>query len=194
MDAPEYFERSAVNKPYDAIIVPGVPFDNGTWSPVMRSRVLWSYYLYKHGYTKNVIYSGSSVYTPFVEAKIMAMYAEKLGIPKENIFSETSAEHSTENVYYSYRLGLKQGFKKMALATDPFQTKTLMSYIDKLNIDLPVLPMVYERMDSLLINDPVIDPKDAFVTPFVALPDREGFWKRLRGTMGKRIKYDAGDI
>jgi uncharacterized SAM-binding protein YcdF (DUF218 family) len=194
MDAPEYFERAALNKPYDAIIVPGVPFENGAWSGVLKSRILWSYYLYKNGYAKNIIYSGSSVYTPYVESKIMAMYAEQLGIPKEHIFSETKAEHSTENVYYGYKLGLNQGFKKMALATDPFQTKTLMSFIEKLKIDLPVIPMVYDKMDSLIDHDPVIDSQQAFVNPFIPLPDREGFWQRLRGTMGKRIKYDSRDL
>lgn len=194
IDPPEYFEHAETQKPFDAIIVPGVPFEKGSWSPVMKSRVLWSYYLYKNGFTKNVIYSGSSVYTPFVESKIMALYGEQLGIPKENIFAETTAEHSTENVYYSYQLGLKHGFKKMALATDPFQTKTLLSFIQKLKIDLPVIPMVYEKMDSLLVTDPVIDSMQAFVNPFVPLPERESMWKRLKGTMGKRIKYNNADI
>jgi uncharacterized SAM-binding protein YcdF (DUF218 family) len=194
IDPPEYFERASINKPYDAIIVPGVPFENGAWSSVMKGRVLWSWYLYKNGFAKNVIYSGSSVYTPFVEGKIMAMYAEKLGIPKENIFSETHAEHSTENVYYGYKLGQHLGFKSMALATDPFQTKTLLSYIKKLKISMPVIPMVYERMDSLKYDEPVIDTMQAYVTPFTSITEREGFWKRLRGTMGKRIKYDRSDI
>lgn len=194
MDPPEYMERAVAGKPYDAIIVPGVPFENGAWSTVMKGRVLWSYYLYKNGWTKNVIYSGSSVYTPFIEAKIMAMYAEKLGIPKEHIYTETQAEHSTENVYYGYKVGEKLGFKSIALATDPFQTKTLISFINKLKINIPVLPMVYDRIDSLNVGNPDIDSMQAYVTPFIALPERESLWKRLQGTMGKRIKYDLKDI
>lgn len=194
MDPKDNFDLARRNSPFDAIIVPGVPFKNGQWDYVMRGRVLWSYYLYRTGVARNVIYSGSSVYTPFVEGKIMALYAEKLGIPKEHIFSETRAEHSTENVYYGYKLGEKLGFKKMALATDPFQSRTLVSFIRKLDITMPVIPMVYERLDSMQVTDPVIDSMQAYVTPFVSLPEREGFWTRLRGTMGKRIKYDPKDI
>ena len=82
-----------------AIIVPGIPFNNGNWDSVMKGRVLWSYVLYKNGYTKNVIYSGSAVYSPYFEAVIMGLYAEQLGIPREHIFCETKARHSTENVY-----------------------------------------------------------------------------------------------
>ena len=194
LDPPAYFDQAVAGKPYDAIIVPGVPFENGAWSRVMKGRVLWSYYLFKNGFTKNVIYSGSSVYTPFVEGKIMALYAEKLGIPREHIFSETHAEHSTENVYYGYRMGVNLGFKRMALATDPFQTKTLLSFIRKLKINMPVIPMVYDKLDSMEVVNPAIDSMQAYVTPFIPLPEREGFWKRLRGTMGKRIKYDNRDI
>ena len=94
----------AAIKPLDAIIVPGVPFSGGNWDSVMKARVTWSCFLYKNGYTRNIIYSGSAVYTPYFEGIIMGLYAEQLGVPKEHIFCETEARHSTENVYYSYLL------------------------------------------------------------------------------------------
>ena len=106
--------------PYDIIIVPGVPFEEGNWSWVMKGRVYWSKYLYDNGITKNIMYSGSAVYSPYVEGRIMALYAVALGIPEENVFSETLAEHSTENVYYSYKKARKLGFERIALATDQF--------------------------------------------------------------------------
>ena len=34
-----------------------------------------AYYLYKNGYTKNIIFSGSAVHTPYVEAKVMRLLA-----------------------------------------------------------------------------------------------------------------------
>ncbi len=52
-------------KAFDAIIVPGIPFQNGQWDSVMKARVLWSWVLYKNGYTKNIIYSGGAVYSPY---------------------------------------------------------------------------------------------------------------------------------
>jgi uncharacterized SAM-binding protein YcdF (DUF218 family) len=184
----------SMDKKYDLIVVPGVPFENDKWSLTMKARVYWSKYLYDKGVTKNVMYSGSAVYTPFYEAKIMAMYAEALGIPKENIFTETKAQHSTENIYYSYKKAKGLGFNKIALATDPMQSKMLTKFIaKKVNKDVGVIPIVY---DSLQIAepewaDPAINQQQAFVHNFVSLPEREGFWKRLKGTWGKEIDTKA---
>ena len=69
--------------PYDAIIVPGVPFNGKEWEDVMKMRVYWSYLLFQRGMTKNIIYSGSAVYTPYYESEIMKLYALKLGIPEK---------------------------------------------------------------------------------------------------------------
>ncbi|MGM0505436.1 MAG: YdcF family protein, partial [Bacteroidota bacterium] len=67
---------------YDVIIVPGVPFNDDFWTDVLLGRIYWSHYLYENGITKNIIYSGSAVYTPYIESEIMAMYGRQLGIPK----------------------------------------------------------------------------------------------------------------
>ena len=180
--------------PFDAVIVPGVPFDTA-WSDIMRARVLWSYHLYKEGYTKNVIYSGSAVYSPYIESRIMAEYAKELGIPAENVFTEEKAEHSTENVFYSYYLGKDLGFDKIALATDPFQTKMVRSFAKKKQLNISYVPAVFdiikESYSDVRVN---IDPTSAKVDDFVSIMDREGFFKRFAGTMGKNLKYDPKEI
>src|SRR3954467_5260266 len=99
-----FFKHAAEVKPYDAVIVPGIPCDGGKWNFIMKWRVSWSVFLYKKGIAKNIVYSGGAVYTPYTEALIMAEYAEKMGVPKEHIFTEVCAEHSTENLYYSWQL------------------------------------------------------------------------------------------
>ena len=104
------YEIALATEPYDVIIVPGFPFHGKQWDDVMRMRVVWSAFLYEKGIAKNVIYSGSAVYSPFIEAKIMALYGEALGIDSLSIFTEHNAEHSTENVYYSYHMAKKLGF------------------------------------------------------------------------------------
>lgn len=156
----------------------------------MKGRVYWSYILYKNGLTKNVIYSGSAVYTPYIEAQIMSMYGEAIGIPRSNIFTESTAEHSTENLYYSYQLAKKLGFKKIALASDPFQSKLLKKYSRKFKLNTAMIPMVYDSLDAIAKTDPVIDVEKAFQPNFVSLPDRESFWERFRGTLGKKIKFE----
>jgi len=184
-----YYSR-AKDKRYDIIIVPGVPFVNNKWDRVMKGRVYWSKFLYDKGIAKNIMYSGSAVYSPYYEAKIMALYAEALGIPPANIYTETMAEHSTENIYYSYKKARKLGFKRIALASDPFQTKLLRTFIrKKVSDSIDIIPFVVDTLKVIEpgMIDPVIDFKQAYKMDFIALPARQGFWKRRRGSMGKNI-------
>jgi len=184
------YDKAMSMKPFDAIIVPGVPFKNGNWDSVMKARVIWSWVLYKNGYTKNVIYSGAAVYSPYPEAIIMGLYAEQLGIPKEHIFYDTKARHSTENVFYSYQVAQKEGFKSIALATDPFQALLLRSFCRK-RFGTPIyhLPFVTDTLSVYNHLSPTIDPSGALVNNFVPLPEKESFWKRMRGTFGKDIDW-----
>jgi len=78
--------NEAGHEPYDLIIVPGVPFENNQWDRTMKGRIYWSKYLFDRGIAKNIMYSGSSVYSPYYEGIIMALYAEAIGIPREHIF------------------------------------------------------------------------------------------------------------
>ena len=186
----------AEQKQYDAIIVPGIPFENGQWSRVMKARVYWSKYLYDKGIAKNIIYSGSAVYTPYYEGKIMAMYAAALGIPEQHIYFDTLAEHSTENVFYSYKLGKKMGFTHMALASDPFQTKLLRGFArKKFDPPMDVIPFVIDTLKAMEpgMTDPSIDFTLAFKKDFISIKDRDSFRKRWRGTRGKNINTSAYD-
>jgi uncharacterized SAM-binding protein YcdF (DUF218 family) len=182
--------KKSWNEKYDLIIIPGMPFENGQWSRTMKARVYWSKYLYDKGIARNVMYSGSAVYTPYYEAQIMALYAEAIGIPKEYIYTETKAEHSTENIYYSYRKAKLLGFSKIALASDPFQTKLLKRFTKKrVSPDVQLIPFVVDTlriMESEMI-DPVIDHQSAFKKEFISITKRENFWKRLKGTRGGNL-------
>ncbi len=113
----------SANKQYDAVIVPGVPFLEPKWDRTMQMRVMWAIHLYKNGSTKKIIMSGSSVYSPYVEAQIMKLYAIECGVPAEDIIVEDKAQHSTENVWYGYKLDKSLGHDKIALCTDLLQTR-----------------------------------------------------------------------
>ena len=189
------FSQKKVNKlydkardqSYDIIVVPGVPLENGKWSRIMKARVLWSKHLYDRGITKNVMYSGNAVYTPYIEANVMAMYGAAIGIPVDHIYTEPLAEHSTENIYYSYKKAQQLGFRKVALASDPFQTKMLRRFTRlRVSKDVGLIPMIFDTVQVLdnAIPDPVIDYNKAYVDSFVPLPERKGFWGRLQGTIG----------
>jgi len=184
-----YFSRTE-KKQYDVIIVPGMPFENGLWGRIMKGRVYWSKYLYDRGIAKNIIYSGGAVYSPYYEGKIMAQYAIALGIPKANVFTEDRAEHSTENVYYSYKLAKKLGFRTIALASDPYQTKQLRKFIrKKVDKAVGIIPFVTDTLKSLEpgMLDPVINYQLLLKKDFIPLTKRQNVWKRWRGTRGRNI-------
>jgi len=179
--------------PFDAVIVPGVPFTNGRWDTTMKMRVIWSWILYKNGYVKNVIYSGAAVYSPYKEALIMGLYGQKLGIPADHIYYDTLAKHSTENVYYSYLLAKKLNFKTLALATDPFQSFLLKGFVRRrFSTHIYRLPVFRDSLEAYNYIDPVISPKTAKVNDakhWKSITQTQSFFKRFRGTLGRDIDF-----
>lgn len=192
--AAKAFHEGLKGQPYDAIIVPGFPYKGEEWDMVHKMRIHWAKYLYSKGYTRNVIFSGSAVATPYVESKLMALYGEALGIPKENIFTEQKAEHSVENVYYSYRMAKEMGFTKIALASDPFQSSYMGKFIRKFELPVALLPTVIDTLKVLNLYEPKINPESALKKDFVKLSDRENLYQRLKGTMGKYIIWHEEDL
>lgn len=179
--------------PYDVIIVPGVPYTDPTFAIILKARLLWSKYLFENKIAKNIIYSGSSVYTPFVEGKIMRIYADSLQIPSEHTFSETQAEHSTENIYYSLLMAKELGFKKVGVATDQYQTLLIARYIKKNCPEVTIIPIEYKKIHLMKTPWPEINPNSAYVNDFVSIVERETRIKRLKGTMGMNINYARKD-
>lgn len=185
-----YKQSLSSHNQYDAVIVPGVPFKEPAWDNVMLMRVTWAVHLYKIGLTKTLIMSGSSVYTPYVEAKIMKLYAMALGVPEDKIIIESRAEHSTENVWYGYHLGKQNGLNNIALATDPFQTKILYRFGKKHTKDLAYLPVLFDTLKTLPHLTPDINYTAIRLNDFVSLPERQSWWKRFKGTRGKNINLN----
>jgi hypothetical protein len=188
--ARESYAQAKLDKPYDVIIVPGVPYTDNGMVEVMKMRVFWAKHLYDSGYAKNIIFSGSSVYSPYVEGIVMKLMADSLGIPPEHTFAETKAEHSTENVYYSWKMAKRMGFKKIAVATDPFQAQLLKGFTEEYCKGVCMVPIMLGTMGIGNKQLPNINLTSAFVKDFVPLPKREGLWKRLKGTRGKRVKAE----
>jgi uncharacterized SAM-binding protein YcdF (DUF218 family) len=177
------------NTQYDVIIVPGVPFIEPYWDRVMQMRVIWAVHLYKRGITKKIIMSGAAVYSPYVEAKIMKLYAEKLGIPEQDIYTEEKAEHSTENIWNSYKMAKVKGYEKIAMASDPFQTNLMYRFGKKRTKGLAFLPVLFDTLRTLPHDTPTINYQSIKIENFISLPERESKWKRFRGTRGKHIKF-----
>jgi len=180
-------------KKYDVVIVPGVPYQDPKMKIVLKARILWAKYLYERGIAKNIIFSGSSVYTPYLEGKVFRIFADSLGIPSEHTFSETQAEHSTENIYYSVLMARQLGFKSIAVATDQYQAVILNRYIKKNCPDVTILPIDYDKIDLIMAPWPNIDASSAHVDNFVPLPEREDRAERFKGTLGKKVSFSEND-
>ena len=176
--------------PYDVIIVPGFPYDEEKGAGmILRKRIRWACYLLSEGIADYVIFSGSAVYTPYVESIVMAQYAIELGIPPDRIFCETKAEHSTENIVYAYRLARQLGFKKIALATGPYQAAFLAEFVADQALPVSCISITKPFMGkSQEFTFKPIDPTLAFMEDFVSLKDRESRSERLQGTLGNHIE------
>jgi len=185
------YRRAVADKPYDAIIVPGVPFNGKHWDFKMKGRVIWADYLIRQGIARHVIFSGGAVYTPYVEANVMALYAHALGMPDSCIYTEEKAEHSTENVYYSYQMAKKLGFTKIALATDPYQSNMLKGFIKA--HQLPVTRIPFRIKILMKIDDvhPLIDATPAKVQHFKPITETQSRRYRRNGTKGKNIVFET---
>lgn len=184
------FKRAIKNEPYDVIIVPGSPYNGTQWSSVMKGRVIWANYLIKKGIAKNVIFSGAAVYTPYVEAKVMALFGEKIGIPKEKIFIEDKAQHGTENIYNSYWIAKNMGFTKIAFASDPVQSTLLMGFSKRrFKMKIDHIPFIVDSLATMDDIYPIINADSVIDKNFTSIVETQTFWHRFRGTRGKNIKF-----
>lgn len=196
--AQKYFAKAKQAAPYDVVIVTGIPYNDSTNSGlIFAARVLWAKYLYDHGIAKNIIFSGSAVSTPYYEGKAMKIVADSLGVPADHTFAEIRAEHSTENAWYGMKMARKMGFKRMALAADPFQVKMLRGFLKKRCENMDYIPIVYDSVihdkNNWHAQIPKVDFTGAYEPKFIKLSDRESFFTRFAGTRGKHINFEEKD-
>lgn len=193
-DPKKCFSYACKNGPYDVIIVPGFPSDSGKINGILAERLNWANFLYKNGYAKRIIFSGSSVYTPYVEAKIMRLYALQSGINLDDIFVETKAEHTTENLYYGCQLANELGFKTIAFATQPAQASFMKPFKRKFRLKIDMLPVLTDSIKQFSYVFDSINVSKLFVKDFISIEKREGLIKRFNGTRGQTVKKEIRRI
>lgn len=181
----------AVEQPYDVVIIPGYPHDGKEWNSVIKFRLLWALHLYENKLAKNFIFSGGSVHTPYNEGIIMALYAVKMGIPKENIFIEPRAKHSSENVYYSLLIAEELKFERVAIATDPVQGFLLTNYTERIrNKTIHYINLQPKKIRNVKNPDePKIDFWLAYNDGFSPLVKDKKYWERKKESLGLSIDY-----
>jgi uncharacterized SAM-binding protein YcdF (DUF218 family) len=174
------YAQYIVKAPYDVIIVPGIGFDTATQQTNgFNTRIVWAKTLYNRGVARNIIFSGAACSSPYIEAKVMKMIAEKIGVPAQNVFCETQAQHGKENVYYSLLMAHKLGFKKIALATDAYQALYLKGFVEKNWPDMGILPVAIDSLKYFSPAVPPVDVSSAMVKDFIPLNKRQSLLSRF---------------
>jgi hypothetical protein len=183
------FAKDRTVEVYDAIIIPGYPFNpDGKMNAIYQMRLHWAHRLYTQGITKHIIVSGNAVHSPYVESKIFALYLEEMGVDPAHLIIEDRAEHSLENVFYSLELAKARGFDKVAVATDLFQSGMIQILGKKHDLKVDYLPANIGYILSKKWNSfkGTIDYCQAYVENFTALKERKNRQERLRGTRGHK--------
>ncbi len=119
-----------------------------------------------------------------------AVASALLGVPEADILIDTLAEHSTENVFYSYELGRSRGFSTFAIATDPFQCGLLYNFSrKKFETEFYFLPIIYDSIRPIYHLNPDVDMTSAYIDHFVPLGERESYGQRIKASRGKKIQF-----
>ncbi|MBI1289362.1 MAG: YdcF family protein [Flavobacteriales bacterium] len=174
---------------YDAIIVPGYPYHpNGKMNPIYKVRLYWAYHLYQTGKTEKIIVSGGAVHTPYIEAKIYALYLIELGIKPEDIIIEERAEHSLENVFYSLEIAKEHGFERVAVVSDKAHSIMIQYLAKKFDHEIcaDFIPARWRFVLTRYWNkfNLKIDHQKAFQPGFVHISMKKTETQRKMGTSG----------
>lgn len=156
--------------PYDAVIVPGYPYKTeGRNKILFNVRIFFAKELFEKGLAKNIIFSGGAAHTPYVEGKIMKTIADSLGLPPEHTFVEDKAMHSNENAKYGTKMAKSMGFKKIAVATDPYQFSYMTLLLKFFAPRTKILTFDPDRMADYNKPLPDVDTSNAFIKDFIPI-------------------------
>jgi uncharacterized SAM-binding protein YcdF (DUF218 family) len=113
----------------------------------------------------------------------------QLGVAEQDVIVEDKAQHSTENIWYGYKLANSLGLEHIALATDPFQTRMTYRLGKRRLKKLQYLPVLFDTLKTLPHDMPTINYQAYKIEPFVPITETQSFWYRWRGTLGKHINF-----
>ena len=135
----------------DCVIVCGYPAnDDGTISEILKSRVDEGIALYKEGYVKKMIMSGTNAHNEHVEALVMKDYALSEGVKKEDILLETKARSTYHNMLYSKDIVLEHHLKTCYVITNSWHLRKADYYARKFDFDYEMIQSKKPKCFSVL--------------------------------------------
>ena len=124
----------------DCVIVCGYPAnDDGTISEILKSRVDEGISLYKEGYVKTMIMSGTNAHNSYVEAEVMKEYAMTQGVKEEDILLETKAKSTYHNMLYSKDIVEENHFTTCYVITNSWHLRKADYYSRKFNFNYEMI-------------------------------------------------------
>jgi len=119
---------------FDTIIVLGTPASpDGTPSPEQRERVLEAIREYRAGLAPRLIMTGGAAHNHFVEAHVMAQFAQSQGVPADAILEEGRAQSTIQNIYYSAQIMHAHGWNSADIVSSPYHLGRTALILDAFN-------------------------------------------------------------
>lgn len=112
---------ACINKKHDGIIVLGCPNNaDGSAANCQKARADMAVSFRNAGFGDRIITSGAAVHNAYVEADTLKQLLVDRGVPASDIFTETQAAHTDENLYFSTIIMKKQGWTNaIVVSEDP---------------------------------------------------------------------------
>lgn len=111
------------NRLYDVGIVLGSPTkEDGTLSRMQKSRIDAAIALYQEGHIAHILISGGGVRNAYVEADVMAEYAQRL-VPENVLVKERKARNTYENLLYAKEICEKRHWSHVVVITSCFHAR-----------------------------------------------------------------------
>ena len=105
---------------FDTIIVLGNPAQlDGQPSPEARERVLEAVREYKAGVAPSIIMTGGAAHNRYIEGHVMVAYAIGQGVPASALLSESHAQNTIQNIYYSAQIMQQRGWHTAEVISSP---------------------------------------------------------------------------
>jgi uncharacterized SAM-binding protein YcdF (DUF218 family) len=134
---------------FDTIVVLGTPSRmDGTPSPEQRERVLEGVREYKAGVAPHIIMTGGAAHNHFVEAHTMAQFAVSQGVPASDIFEESQAQNTLQNIYYSAQIMHQQGWGSAEVISSPYHLGRTSLILKAFNLRQPTLNLDWSTHPS----------------------------------------------
>lgn len=133
------------------LVVLGYPAGaDGRPSPILKTRLDKAIELYRNGVAEKLIVTGAAVENEFVESEVMANYCIEQGIPKENIFVESSAKNTYENARMVRGMMHEHGYNNAIVVTSGFHKMRAEQFFSKQMGNFKVVPAPFPTQFPVL--------------------------------------------